>query len=521
MRSLLLSFPAATAVLVACTAVPPPSTLSACESDADCVQLGAGGMCMSNGCMLMDINAPLVSQAPPRAVDLSLPLLVDTDPDPAVFEASMRAVERDVELVAGTSTTSWVFLDDNGDGIARVPGPQIDVDAGTRIKVHFQNDLDVPTTIHWHGLVLPAQMDGPGIPGTEILPGAAFDYDFVARDASLYWFHPHLDGDEQIERGLYAPFVVRAGDEPVVDTERLLVLDDVLLDDAHQIVPPNRGSVMEADGKMSLEGMMGRQGNHLLVNGHENPILDVTPGTVERWRIVNVANARFFRLSIAGAQFVQIGSDGGLVSAPRTLDELLLAPGERDDVLVAFAGNGDVPLITSHYARGHDIADPGPLTVATLRFSPTPKDPPTPMPITSRPIATLPAAAVADKRIVMDERILRGGKVGFSLNDELFPDVTPLSAAAGSVETWDIVNDSGMDHPFHLHGAPFQVVSTQKKGGAVEDEQFVAWKDTVNVPAQTTLRFVVQYENPGTWMFHCHILEHAERGMMGMIEVNP
>ena len=164
---------------------------------------------------------------------------------------------------------------------------------------------------------------------------------------------------------------------------------------------------------------------------------------------------------------------------------------------------------------------PGPLTVATLRFSTTPKDPPTSLPVVSRTIDALSAPASAQKRVVMDEKVLRGGKVGFSLNDELFPDVTPLSAPGSATETWDIVNETHMDHPFHLHGAPFQVVSTQTKGGDVVLEPFLSWKDVAIVPPQTTLRFVVHYENPGMWMFHCHILEHAERGMMGMVEVAP
>ena len=508
-----------------------------CVVEDDCASLGPGHMCMNGGCMLMEIDAPPVAQ--PQAKDLDdavgagfdVPLVVDVDPDPAVFEASITAVERDIALVDGPPTSAWVYVDDNGDGAARAPGPRVDVTTGTRVKIHFTNALPVETTIHWHGLVLPVDMDGAGPPHGVIEPGASFDFDFEAPAPSLYWFHPHVQGDEQIERGLYAPFVVRPADaasEPRegvdVDRERILVLDDVLLDDDGQIVPPNRGSVMLPDGRMTFEGMMGRQGNHILVNGVENPVLDVRPGTVERWRIVDVANSRFFRLQVAGHRFVQIGSDVGLVPAPRALDELLIAPGERYDLLVAFDADADIdgatlPLLTLHHDRGHDMADPGPLSVATLRFGAA-KSPPTTMPmLSSSAFAALVPSSTTAQTLVMDEQVLRGGKVGFSLNQQLFPDVTPLQARNGDVETWAIENKTHMDHPFHLHGAPFQVVSVQKEGGAVVDETFRQWKDVVIVPPESTLRFVVRYENPGMWMFHCHILEHAERGMMGMIDV--
>jgi FtsP/CotA-like multicopper oxidase with cupredoxin domain len=514
-----------------------------CVVEEDCASLGPGHMCMNGGCMLMEIDAPPVVQPPARDVGsdaIAGPVVVDVDPDPAVFQAALTATVAQVSLVDGQTTEVWTYVDDHSDGTVCVPGPRIEVTRGTRVKIHFTNNLPMPTTIHWHGLVLPVEMDGAGHHAHEVIaPGATFDFDFVTPSPSLYWFHPHVQADEQIERGLYAPFVVRpavADDEstgePVegvdVDRERILVLDDVLLDEGGQVVPPHRGSVMLPDGRMTFEGMMGRQGNHLLVNGHEHPFFDVRPGTVERWRIVVVANSRFFRLQLGGHRFVQIGSDVGLVPVTRVLDELLLAPGERVDLLVAFDDEGDVegaqlPLLTLHHDRGHDMADPGPLTVATLRFG-APKTPATPLPTTTASWTPLPStpddpAESDDQTVVMEEQVLRGGKVGFSLNQELYPEVTPLSGTVGGTQTWAIVNKTHMDHPFHLHGAPFQVLSTQPEGGDVVAETFSQWKDVVVVPPESTLRFVVRFERPGSWMFHCHILEHAERGMMGVIDV--
>lgn len=471
--------------------------------------------------MVMETAAPPVVIPEASPADLDLEPLVDQNPDPAIFEADLVAAIDDVALLPGVVTEAWVYKP-AADAPAFVPGPLIDVEEGTRVIIHFTNLLEEPTTIHWHGLVLPAAMDGAPDDVAGIAPGASFDFDFVARDAALYWFHPHIRGDVQVERGLHGAFRVRERDAIAVDRERIFVLDDVLLDDDGAIAPAAEGPAMSADGtRMTFEGMMGRQGNRLLVNGKMNPILDVAAGSVERWRIVNVANSRFFRLVLPGHSFVVIGTDVGLVPEPRTVDELLLSPGERVDVLVqmAAAPGASTALLTRHHVRGHDMDDPGDLTLATL-VSADAAPLATPLPATSRDIPRLVAGPTAQE-VKMGEELLRGAKVGFSLNGEMWPNVTPLTARLGDEETWAIINETDMDHPFHLHGFPFQVVDRRPlDGGAAEPETFLAWKDTVIVGPREELRFVVRYDGfAGAWMFHCHILEHAERGMMSMVMV--
>ncbi len=516
----------AASTLAGCDGGPGDGPLT-CEVEDDCAALGAGHMCMGGGCMVMETAAPAVVVPAATAADLELEPLVDQNPDPTIFEADLVAAIDNVELVPGAVTEAWVYKP-TADAPASVPGPLIDVEEGTRVIIHFTNLLDEPTTIHWHGLVLPAVMDGAPDdgpedgPGAGIAPGASFDFDFVAGDAALYWFHPHLRGDVQVERGLYGAFRVREREPITVDRERIFVLDDVVLDAEGAIAPPAEGPAMSADGtRMTFEGMMGRQGNRLLVNGASNPIVDVVAGSVERWRIVNVANSRFFRLVLPGHTFVVIGTDGGLVPVPRTVDELLLSPGERVDVLVQMAGapGARTALLTRHHVRGHDMDDPGDLTLATVVVGDATALA-TPMPATSRDIPRLVAGATT-QTVKMGEEVLRGARVGFSLNGEMWPNVTPLAARLGDEETWSIVNETDMDHPFHLHGFPFQVVDRRPlDGGVTEAESFLAWKDTVIVGPRQALRFVVRYDGfPGAWMFHCHILEHAERGMMSMVMV--
>src|SRR3954451_14602184 len=161
-------------------------------------------------------------------------------------------------------------------------------------------------TIHWHGRRIPAAMDGTASVQAAVEPGASFDYEFTVPDAGTFWYHTHVNETEQLERGLYGPLVVRGAGEPALDADRVLMLDDLKLD---------------ADGHLSPFGEdhelhEGREGDVRLVNGAQEPELELAAGQVERWRIVNAANTRFMRLSIGGRPFSIIASDGGLLEAP-------------------------------------------------------------------------------------------------------------------------------------------------------------------------------------------------------------
>jgi FtsP/CotA-like multicopper oxidase with cupredoxin domain len=338
------------------------------------------------------------------------------------------------------------------------------------------------------------------------LPGGSYEYRFTARDASSFWYHPHVRAYDQIERGLYAPMIVTGGVTPEVAADRYLVLDDVKLD---------------ADGTLNeetteLDRMMGRQGNVLLVNGQRAPVaLEVAAGSRERWRFVNAANGRFFNLELEGAELLVIASDGGLLPEPYAARTLLIAPGERYDVLVTFDGTRDgIALRTVHYDRGHDLPDPGPQDLLAVRSSPS-AGAPAPLPESWGEKPSLPVKDTTRARpFVLEEYEQPGLPVIFTINGEQWPDSKPIHVQQGDVEIWEVENEAEMDHPFHLHGMFFQVLDASSPA-------LSGWKDTVNVPQRSTLRFVVQYDPPGMWMFHCHILEHADLGMMGDLMVMP
>ncbi len=436
--------------------------------------------------------------------------MTDVNPDPSVVEVELVAGTSTVEYLAGKPTDVWAYRDGAlPDAVGTVPGPMLRAKVGDEIIVHFRNELPEETTIHWHGLRLPPEMDGTLLTQNPVLSGREYEYRFTARDASSFWFHPHVRADEQIERGLYAPLVVT--DDTVLDVaaERYLVLDDVKLN---------------ADGSLNeditdLDRMMGRQGNVLLINGQRAPVeLHVAAGSRERWRLVNAANGRFFNLRIPGASFLVIGSDGGLLPTPYDSETLLVTPGERYDVLVTFAGNsGDrTPLQTVHYDRGHNIPDPGPQDLLELVYGDS-MGTPGPLPESWGAQPSLPVDDTTPVRpFVLAEFEQPGLPVVFTINGERWPDNLPVMVDQGDVEIWEVRNDAEMDHPFHLHGMFFQVL-------AEEDEKpwAAGWKDTVNVPQKSSLRFAVQYDPPGMWMFHCHILEHAELGMMGDLMIMP
>jgi FtsP/CotA-like multicopper oxidase with cupredoxin domain len=449
------------------------------------------------------------SDGPRREASGEMTPIVDVNPAADLVEVNLVASPSRQSYLPDGPADIWAYRDGSVAGSrAAVPGPLIEAKQGDSVIVHFTNELPESTTIHWHGVRVPNGADGTLATQTEIPPGGTFDYRFVAVDAGTFWYHPHVRGDVQVERGLYGMLVVRGGPEVPVSADRAFVLDDVKL---------------EATGKLSettdpLDVMLGRQGNVLLVNGASVPTYDVKVGARERWRFVNAANGRYFNLRLVGHTFRVIGWDGGVLREPYETDTLLVAPGERYEVLVELAGaDGTVAALqTLHYDRGHDVPDPGPQDVLKLRFMGTAASAP-PLPAAWGEFAPLSVAAdTPAQTVVLDEdEGAPGQDPKFSINGRSFPDVVPFEGVAGDVSIWSIQNHSPMDHPFHLHGMFFQVLDINGVPPA-----HIGWKDTVNVPQKATLRFAVRYGAAGEWMFHCHILEHAERGMMSSIRLS-
>jgi FtsP/CotA-like multicopper oxidase with cupredoxin domain len=446
---------------------------------------------------------------PPPTDPFALPILVDTNPDPKIVEVNLVASPGTLDYLAGKPADIWGYRDGSVPGsLPSVPGPVLAANQGDQVIVHFRNELPDATTIHWHGIRVPNASDGSDHTQAPVPPGGTFDYTFTVPDAATFWYHPHLHGDVQVEKGLYAPLVVRGRESIPVTAERVFVLDDVKLGDDGNL-----------DSSVDNNDMMfGRQGNTLLVDGKVGPTLAARAGARERWRFVDAANSRFFDVALPGHTFLVIGFDGGLLPAPYETDTLLIAPGERYDVIVELTGEpGDtIAMQTLYYDRARGtLPDDGQHDLMTVELG-DPASPLDPLPTTWGTLDPIPVDASTPTQTLVLHEDGDPPDTKYSINGQIYPDVTPIDGTQDAVAIWSVNDDVGMDHPFHLHGMFFQVLDIDGT-----PPLHAGWKDTVVVPAYKTLRFAVRYGGPGHWMYHCHILEHQEGGMMGVLEVHP
>lgn len=422
----------------------------------------------------------------------------DENPDPNIVEVTLRAQEKTVELADGFEVDMYTY---NG----QFPGPLIQAKVGDRVIVHFENELPEATTIHWHGLRISDEMDGSPRIQQPVGPGESFDYDFVVPEAGSYWYHPHVRSNEQIEKGLYGAFIIRDEKDPRYDAERYFTIDDILVTSDGEL-PPFLSRHPEI--------MHGRTGNALLTNGTLDEItVRAAQGAVERWRLVNPANARTMTLTLEGASWRVIGTDGGLLPEPYETDRLVLPVGQRFDVEVTYDQPGRAILNSMVRVRddqGQIVEEAFPLVkVLISAVDRQPRQ-------VEWPDITLPEREpTRDEVIEFDARQGATG-VEWTLNDTADAAEPLFTFTEGDTVRMRLKNLAGPEHPFHLHGQFFTVVDdgrpwTNQPG----------LKDTVLVPGMDEVEIIAYLDNPGQWMAHCHILEHAELGMMSEIIVEP
>jgi len=434
------------------------------------------------------------------------PLLKNASTLPGTVEVTITAAATRLTLKPGVTTEVLAY---NGTS----PGPTLELTEGDRVIVHFRNDLPEPTTVHWHGIHLPASQDGS--PFDPVPAGGRRDYVFTIQrgTAGTYWYHPHLHHRTgyQIAKGLFGAIVVRAPDDPLPKsiTERLLILADNRFQPDGSIDLPDPSSM---PGRIDEEN--GREGDVLFVNGQLKPTLTIRAGEVQRWRIINASAARVYRLAIPGQTFLHVGSDGGLFEKPIEVSELTLANSERVEILVRGTGapGSRKTLQTLAYDRYIPQTRPKDWNQArdllTLQVSSEAPLAAVTIPTTLRPIPPLDTSRATARRVVsFSQGMINNQHFDFKRVD--------ITTKLGATEIWKVENLVGMDHPFHLHGFQFQVI--ERNG---QPEPYRSWKDAVNVRRQETVRLVVRFDDfPGKWMFHCHILNHEDQGMMGILEV--
>jgi bilirubin oxidase len=450
------------------------------------------------------------------AAPVSLPAPKDVLPGPEVLknvsklphtvEVSITASPARLSLVPGSTTDVFAY---NG----RVPGPTLELREGDHVIIHYRNELPEPSTIHWHGLHIPADMDGS--PFNPVGPGKQYDYVFTVQKgtAGTYWYHPHPHPKTgyQVAKGLYGAIVIRADDDPLPASlpEKLIILADNRFSENGSVDFPE-----ERSPQAQFDRENGREGNIVFVNGKVMPSISIRSGEVQRWRVINASPSRVYRLAIRGQKFIQVGTDGGLFEHPDEISEITVSNSERVELLVRGTGapGSQTQLQALPYDRYIIQTRPGDWNgtrnLLTLNYTTEPPLTPITIPSTLRPIPALDTTKATERRVI----VLTQGMINGQMMDMNRVDVT---AKLGATEIWEVENLVGMDHPFHLHGFHFQVLD---RNGVPEKTR--RWKDTVNVPKHETVRFVVMFDNnPGKWMFHCHILDHEDHGMMGILEV--
>ena len=450
--------------------------------------------------------APAAQPAEP-VTDLSLPTVPDLNPDPRILEINLTAEVARVEVSPGRRVEAWTY---NG----TLPGPLIRLTVGDRLIVHFTNRLPSPTTVHWHGLRLPIQMDGvPGASQPEVKPGGTFTYDFVVPDAGLYWYHPHVMSAAQVGFGLYGAFLVDDPSESFkVAEERVLVLSDIDLSEQGRLEDPETGG--------STGMAFGREGNTLLVNGRNHPRVSMRSGVTQRWRVVNAAKSRFFNLDPGvGIRFTKIGDDGGLQEYSEELDSLVLAPGERADVFYTPTATPGVEYGVHAYLfnRGFGSVEARQSEdLFNIVMADTPAVAPQPHPRVTRAIEAISQAGATQVAIEFGIEQMEDKSFYYTINGKPLDDIVPLKAVVGETQIWKVTNTTPWSHPLHLHGFFFQVLDKDGK-----PKRPLQWKDTVSVPLKDSVTLVVRFDDrPGSWMYHCHILDHAEGGLMSAVQLS-
>ncbi len=398
-------------------------------------------------------------------------------------------------------TRTWGF---NGDYL----GPTLRAERGEKVLVNVANELDEMSTVHWHGMHLPARMDGG--PHQPIEPGQSWSPSWrVDQPAATLWYHPHPHDEtaEHVYRGLAGMFIVDDGEVAGLP-------DEYGVDDVPVIVQDKQYDGHELDADPGLFEDTGILGDQLLVNGTPGPYFKVTTERI-RLRLLNGSNARIYNFGFSdGRAFDQIGTDGGLLPEPARMSRLILSPGERAEIVMTMKEAEEVTLrsepldeVSSRFAGTEDRFDVLQLrAAASLEASP---DVPDRLGV---------APDLADDPVAKSRSFrLSGTSINGLDMDMSRVDVT---AELGSTERWVVENTDGNPHNFHIHDVQFEIASVD---GARPPAHLRGWKDTVFMPPRRKVELLahfVDYADADTpYMFHCHLLRHEDQGMMGQFVV--
>ncbi|ASP23436.1 multicopper oxidase MmcO (plasmid) [Antarctobacter heliothermus] len=402
-----------------------------------------------------------------------------------------------------------------------IPGTEIRVPQGARVQRQLVNDLPEATSVHWHGIRIDNAMDGvSGLTQDPVPPGASFDYDFIVPDAGTYWYHAHNRSFEQVARGLRGALIVEEPQVPDVDRDEVLILDDWLIN-------PETGQIADNFDQPMMMSHGGRTGNYVTTNGQYKLTVKARQNDRLRLRLINAANARIFALRLQGMAGWTVALDGMPLAEPQPIaDTLLLGPAQRIDLFVDIsAAPGETAALLNV-----ETDEPFPQVAFAVAGQGASVSRAAPLPLPPNPRMDAPdlATAAPFKLFMsggamgrMDSAVLHGERKGFrqlagagyfwALNDVVNMPDTPLAKVSlGTHVRLSIINDTVFPHAMHLHGMHFREVTNRQTG---------PMRDTLLIGAGETRKIAFVADNPGKWLFHCHMLEHAVSGMTTWVEV--
>lgn len=454
-------------------------------------------------------GAPAVSTVDRVAFErpLAIPPLAPSTVVDGVRTFELTAQEGSTGFRAGSTTPTWGFSQGH-------LGPTLRASRGEEIAVRIRNDLGEATTVHWHGMHLPAAMDGG--PHQMVEPGATWTPRWeIDQPAATLWYHPHPHGETErhVRNGLAGMFLLDDEIEAALPLPRDYGVDDIPL-----IV---QDVAFAADGAFAMRdgGFTGHLGDEILVNGTLGPYLEVTTDVV-RLRLLNASTARIYGFGFDdGREFSMIASDGGLLDAPVPLERVTLSPGERAEILVAMTPGESVVLRSESPDLGSTVGMFGGNAGAGDRFdvlelrAAASLEHRGEVPAALAPVERVdPATASAHRRFDLDGTQINQEKMDMGRIDEV--------VELGDTEVWTVRNGMAFAHNFHVHDVQFQILDI---AGTPPPPELAGWKDTVYLRPNADYRLIMRFtdyadaEHP--YMYHCHLLRHEDQGMMGQFLV--
>jgi FtsP/CotA-like multicopper oxidase with cupredoxin domain len=461
-------------------------------------------------------SSPLLSASGLPLAALAAPAeIIRLSPGPSRRNYTLAGVE--------LGTPLWTFND-------QFPGPELRFKKGQRVRIEVTNRLPHSTTVHWHGLRIPNAMDGvPLVSQPPIKPGESFTYEYEVKDSGTFWYHPHDRSFEQVGRGLHGSLIVEETDAPEVDRDIVWTLSDF------KLLPDGQHAPF---GALSLHAREGRLGNVITINGQQagpGHNFPVVPGERLRLRLINAATARLFLLKFADHTPWVIALDGnGIPPQQPDNGRIFIGPGMRVDLILdahpdrngSFAVQDEISnAVLTRIAYRDQAAIRTALPGKPKQLAPN--DIPVPnlkklqfleIEFGGGEIGPPTIAMVNGKEITYQDMKMKHGLAwtlaGYAVHEDAHHHEPLLTLKQGGHYALRMYNKTEFVHPMHLHGHTFKVLSYNGKAPPFDE-----WRDTVFLAPLDEVVIAFVADNPGDWMFHCHILEHAASGMMGIIRV--